>query len=138
MNKSDLSLNELMVLNSELRHHEKSAAVAYLLLLGGHLGAHRFYLKKTGTAITQLILFLIAMAAYFGLGFVMEYPYSTEVAIAAMVVLLAVPALILLIWIIVDLFLMSRLVREYNQSIEAELLKQLTDFRIKHAPVNKQ
>ena len=49
LTKQELSLNELMVFSSELRRAEKSAAIAYLMLLGGHLGLHRFYLKKKGT-----------------------------------------------------------------------------------------
>jgi TM2 domain-containing membrane protein YozV len=93
MNKSDLTLNELMVFNSELRNNEKSAAVAYLLLIGGHLGAHRFYLKRTGTAIVQLILFVVATLGYFCMAIASEF--DNIAAIAATVILFAVPALIL-------------------------------------------
>ncbi|MFD1954338.1 TM2 domain-containing protein [Paenibacillus thailandensis] len=127
MNKSDLTLNELMVFNSELRNNEKSAAVAYLLLIGGHLGAHRFYLKRTGTAIVQLILFVVATLGYFCMAIASEF--DNIAAIAASVILFAVPALILFVWVIVDLFLMSRMVREYNQKIEDDLLKQIIAYR---------
>lgn len=64
LNKRDLSVNELMVLNSELRDSEKSLGIAYLMLIGGHLGIHRFYLKQKKTALGQLSLFVSAVLFY--------------------------------------------------------------------------
>jgi TM2 domain. len=123
MNRQDLTLNELMVFNSEMRSAEKSAAIAYLMLLGGHLGVHRFYLKRKKTAIIQLILFLIATLAYifFAITSVSE---QTVLQVLGMI-LFAVPAVALFIWIIADLFLIGRMVREYNKEVERELLEQI-------------
>lgn len=47
LTKNDLSTNELLVLNLEMNKREKSLVLAYLMLLVGHLGVHRFYLKKS-------------------------------------------------------------------------------------------
>ena len=61
------------------------------LLLGG-LGAHRFYLGHTGTAIVQLILGV--------LGFVVFVTWP-----------------ILWIWLLVDLFLVPGMVRAKNMEV---------------------
>lgn len=126
LSRHDLSTKELLLLQSELRSHEKSAGVAYLLLIGGHLGAHRFYLKRTGTAIVQLILFLIAVAMYAALVIFVET--DLDVLTGLSVIGLILTSLALTIWIIVDLFLISKMVREYNAKVEQELLMQIKGF----------
>ena len=71
----------------------KSMAIAYVLwFFLGQLGIHRFYLGKTGTAVTQLILGVVGwILTVFLVGFIF----------------LAV----LWIWLIVDIFLIPGLVR---------------------------
>ncbi len=73
--------------------NKKSAGVTYLLciFLGG-VGAHRFYLGRTASAVGQLALGL--------LGFVIFVTW--------------IP---LWIWLIVDLFLIPGIVREENMKI---------------------
>lgn len=79
--------------------NKKSVGVAYLLLFFlGYLGAHRFYLGKTGTAVAILILT--------GLGFLLS-------AIFIGVFVLLIPA----IWLLVDLFLIPGMVRQYNNNL---------------------
>ena len=74
--------------------NKKSVGASYLLcLLLGGLGAHRFYLGHTTTAVIQLILGL--------LGFVLAF-------------LTWIP---LWIWLIVDLFLIPGMVRNKNMEI---------------------
>lgn len=74
--------------------NKKSVGASYLLcLLLGGLGAHRFYLGFTGTAIVQLILGL--------LGFVLAF-------------LTWIP---LWIWLLIDLFLIPGMVRQKNMEI---------------------
>ncbi|WP_195576217.1 TM2 domain-containing protein [Paenibacillus sp. 1001270B_150601_E10] len=126
LSRHDLSTKELLLLQSELRSHEKSAGVAYLLLIGGHLGAHRFYLKRTGTAIVQLILFLIAVVMYAALVIFVET--DLDVLTGLSVIGLILSSLALTIWIIVDLFLISKMVREYNAKVEQDLLMQIKGF----------
>ena len=76
--------------------HRKSAGVSYLLwLFLGGLGAHRFYLGQTGTAVTQLILFVLGwLTLVVGVG----------------LLLLAIVG----IWLLVDAFLIPGIVREQN------------------------
>ena len=73
--------------------NKKSVGASYVLcLLLGGLGAHRFYLGHTGSAVVQLILGL--------LGFVVVVTWP-----------------ILWIWIVVDLFLIPGMVREKNMEL---------------------
>jgi TM2 domain-containing membrane protein YozV len=73
--------------------NKKSVGASYVLcLLLGGLGAHRFYLGYTGTAVVQLILGL--------LGFVLVLTWPP-----------------LWIWLLVDLFLIPGMVRTRNMEI---------------------
>lgn len=127
MHKSNLTLDELMVFNSEIRSVEKSAAIAYLMLIGGHLGVHRFYLKRKVSAIVQLTLFLVAALGYVGLTIASAIENTPLLIIT--IILFGLPALALFIWIVVDLFMISGMVREYNEKQEYELLKQIFEYR---------
>ena len=74
---------------------QKSVAVAYLLLLFvGGLGVHRFYLGRTGTGVTMLVLWLLGVATIAAFGF-------------GALLLIAVG-----IWTLVDLFLVPVMARE--------------------------
>jgi TM2 domain-containing membrane protein YozV len=54
--KENLSTHQLQLLQTELMSRQKSSGTAWLLLIfGGGLGAHRFYLGRTGTAIAMLL-----------------------------------------------------------------------------------
>ncbi|WP_094096349.1 NINE protein [Paenibacillus physcomitrellae] len=129
MIKRELTAQELLVLNSEMERQEKSLALAYLMLLGGHLGVHRFYLKKTGTAVVQLILFLAALLLYF-LFAVLQGIYPEDEFSGLLPLLLSVLCgIILTVWIIIDLFLIPRMIREWNDRTEQELIRQLMTFR---------
>ncbi|GGG76169.1 NINE protein [Paenibacillus radicis (ex Gao et al. 2016)] len=132
MNKSDLTLNELLVFNSEIKNVEKSAAIAYLMLIGGHLGVHRFYLKKKVSAIIQLVLFLIASGGYIlfaVMSALIDEGYDSMALFVIALVLFLLPAIALFIWIIVDLCLISRMVREYNSVLEHQLVEQIINHR---------
>jgi len=55
--KSRLDARQLMLVDSEVRNAGKSMFVAYVLwYFLGMFGGHRFYMKKTGSAVAQLIL----------------------------------------------------------------------------------
>jgi TM2 domain-containing membrane protein YozV len=79
--------------------NKRSAGVAYLLwFFLGSLGAHRYYLGKTGTAVAMTLLCVIGLLTIFlGVG----------------VFLLAVAG----IWALVDAFLIPGIVREFNTSL---------------------
>ena len=71
----------------------KSILVAYLLwFFLGSLGIHRFYLGRTGTAITQLIMAVLGVATLF-------------------IILGDILLPILGIWLVIDLFLIPGMVR---------------------------
>lgn len=126
MDKSHLTLEQLLVLETEMRHVEKSLGLAYFLLLGGHLGVHRFYLKRYVSGTIQLVLFLVATVCYF-LAFGINAA-AEEWALAAIffLVLTFLTGGALMIWIIVDLFLMPRMVKAWNEACEAEIIRRLT------------
>lgn len=73
--------------------NKKSLGVAYLLwFFFGLIGGHRFYLKRTGTAIAMLVL---------------------------CVTIVGIP--IAVIWSLVDAFLIPEMARDYNNRLIAEL-----------------
>jgi TM2 domain-containing membrane protein YozV len=78
---------------------KKSTGAAYLLwfFLGG-LGGHRFYLGQTGTAITQLILFVLG--------------WLTLVIVIGVFLLAAVG-----IWLLVDAFLIPGMIEQQNMKL---------------------
>lgn len=82
---------------------KKSALVAFLFwLFLGVLGAHRFYLGLTGSGATQLLLFIFGWAtAFAGIGFFLLAP--------------------LCVWVLIDVFLLSGIVREHNCKLAHEL-----------------
>jgi TM2 domain-containing membrane protein YozV len=95
--KSELDTKELLLLESEVKNQGKSMLVAYVLwYFLGIVGGHRFYMKRTGTAITQLVLSItvVGMIATF-------------------------------IWWVVDAFLLHTWVKEQNQAVESRILEQI-------------
>jgi TM2 domain-containing membrane protein YozV len=83
--------------------NKKSVGVAYgLWFFFCFLGAHRFYLKQTGTAIAMLVIFLV----------------SLPLTLAAVGFLgLAVVG----IWCFVDAFLIPGMTRDYNNRLITQL-----------------
>src|ERR1700733_6315829 len=79
--------------------NKKSVGVAYALwFFFGSFGAHRFYLKQTGTAIAMLIIPLVSIPLVFvAIGFI--------------------GLGVVWIWVIVDAFLIPGLTRGYNNRL---------------------
>lgn len=95
--KSQLDSRELLLLESEVKNKGKNMFVAYILwYFLGPFGGHRFYMGKTGTAVTQLILSL----TFIGL-------------------------IVTAIWYIVDAFLVHTWVKEHNAALENQLIDQI-------------
>jgi hypothetical protein len=125
MNKSDLTLEQLIILQSELKHAEKSLALAYFMLIGGHLGVHRFYLKRPVSGSLQLVLFIIATLFYYL--FAIATAINEESTVPYFFLgLCLVSAVTLFIWIIVDMCIIPRYVREWNLEQERQLIERLT------------
>lgn len=100
---SQLTNNELMLVNSEVQKRKKSAAVAYILCIFlGTLGAHRYYMNKIGSAIVMTLITVLTL----GLG-----------------------AIITGIWEIVDLFLIGGWLQEDQDNIEEETAKEVLSRR---------
>ncbi|WP_066195242.1 MULTISPECIES: TM2 domain-containing protein [Gracilibacillus] len=102
-----LSTQDKLYVNSEVQKRGKNIAVAYLLLIFlGTLGIHRFYLGKTGSGITQLVLTVLGwITAFILIGFL----------------LIGVVGL----WVIIDLFLVPGIIREDHERIEQEVTNDL-------------
>lgn len=125
-----MSLEQLILLQSEMRNVEKSLALAYFMLIGGHLGLHRFYLRRFASGAIQLALFLLAIVAYYGSAVI--YGFQEEVwtieATASLIVSLA-SGLALFVWVIVDMCLLPGMVRAWNAEKEKEILQALTRLK---------
>lgn len=102
-----LSTQQQMLVEQRVANDAKSMLVAYLLLifLGG-FGAHRFYLGRTGSAVTMLILFILG--------------WITIWILIGSLMLIAVG-----IWLIVDLFLIPGMVEADRKSTRARISEEL-------------
>jgi TM2 domain-containing membrane protein YozV len=78
---------------------KKSVGIAYLLwFFFGGFGAHRFYLSRTGTGVTILLLTLFSiLLMFFGVGFLTIW----------------IPA----IWVLIDVFLIPGMARRHNMEL---------------------
>lgn len=128
--KNDLTTNELLILQSEMRKDEKSLGLACLMLLGGHLGLHRFYLKKHITGSIQLVLFILATVSYWIISAASGLlNLSDTLLVIGLVIFAGLPGLALLIWVIIDLFLIGGMVREWNKRTEEKIIHELLLLR---------
>jgi TM2 domain-containing membrane protein YozV len=97
----NLSNEERLVVNSEVQKNGKSTGVAYAFwFFLGTFGGHRFYLRRKGSAIAQLILSCVVI------GLIVSVP-----------------------WALVDAFLIPRMLKEFNQRIEDEATEQVVSNR---------
>lgn len=111
--KNDATLDDLP--QSDLyRHSYKHMWVAYVINLVGFgvLGGHRFYLLYYRSACIQLGLFF----AYILLSFVV--PILSDAAMIGLVV-----------WVLVDLFLIPGMTRARNATIAADIDAQIEEMR---------
>ncbi|MCH1640846.1 TM2 domain-containing protein [Paenibacillus timonensis] len=130
--KSDLTTSELMLLNSEMNKREKSLGLAYMMLLAGHLGVHRFYLKRIASGVIQLCLFILAIGLYFGFAIAAGIE-SVDSPDTAYSLLLLIPVILfglaLTVWVIVDACLLPGMVRDWNSKLEQSLIEQIVALR---------
>lgn len=124
--KADLTMEQLFLLRSELGHMEKSVVLAYVMLLGGHLGAHRFYMRRFASGIVQLALFLVALISYYIFAIVLAINEDEWTAGAgASIAIAGIAGFALLVWIIVDACTLHRWVKAHNDEKEAEIVAQI-------------
>jgi TM2 domain-containing membrane protein YozV len=103
-----LTTEQLTLVETWVANDAKSTGVAYLLaiFLGG-LGAHRFYLGRTGSGIAQLVLFILG--------------WLTLAIVVGGVFLLIVG-----IWVLVDLFLIPGMVTADKAALRERISKDLS------------
>ena len=102
MTNSPLSADAQAIMTFEA--NKKSAGVAYLLwFLAGGFGGHRFYIGRTGSAVTQLLLSFFGWTTIWFLGFGL---------------LFLIP---LGIWLLIDLFTLGGMAAEHNNTLMQRL-----------------
>ena len=96
-----------MLVEQRLANDKKSTAVAYVLwfFLGG-LGAHRFYLGRTGSAVGMLVLTIVG--------------WLTIVLYIGIILLLAV-----VVWLIVDAFLIPGILEEDTKAKRSQISNEV-------------
>ncbi|WFU09409.1 TM2 domain-containing protein [Rhizobium sp. CB3090] len=101
-----LSTQEQILIEQRVTNEAKSVGAAYLLwFFLGTLGAHRFYLGRTGSGAAQLILLVLGwLTAYIVIG--------------------AVLLIALGIWWIIDAFLIPAMIAEQKEEVRRRLTDQ--------------
>jgi TM2 domain-containing membrane protein YozV len=87
--------------------HKKSVGVAYLLwFFLGWLGVHRFYAKRTGSAVAILLLTILGwVTVFFGVGLIFFVVVG--------------------VWLFVDIFLIPGIVASYNSQLALQLANRV-------------
>lgn len=99
-----LTTQDKMLIEQRVTNDAKSAGIAYALwFFTGYLGGHRFYLGKTGTAVAQLILFILGVL--------------TSLLFVGLILLAVVG-----IWVLVDAFLIPGMIRSDKDLLRSKLL----------------
>ena len=98
-----LSTQQQMLIEQRVTNEAKSTGAAYLIwLFLGMLGGHRFYLGRTGSAVAQLLMFIIGwVTAIIGVGlFILG---------------------ILGLWVLVDAFLIPGMIQSHKDKVRQDL-----------------
>ena len=104
----ELTTQQQMLVEQRLANNKKSTGVAYLLwfFLGG-LGVHRFYLGSTGPGVGILIL------SIFG--------WPTAAFVVGLFLLAG-----MVIWLIVDAFLIPGMIEKSNSAMRAMIMNEVS------------
>lgn len=101
-----LTNEERLLVNSEVEKKKKNPVVAYLLwFFVGFMGGHRYFFHKTGSAVAMTLIFWL-LVWVFGLG-----------------------AIITGIWELVDLFLINGWLKQNQNKVEKEAIKEVLASR---------
>ncbi|BAU26419.1 TM2 domain-containing membrane protein YozV [Aneurinibacillus soli] len=97
--RQGLTTEEQLLISGEFDNKKKSKTLAYLLwLFLGCWGAHRFYTGDVGLGVGMIVVWIISFF------------------------LLFIP---IIIWVIVDVFLIGKRVDELNNQIEAQIIAKV-------------
>ena len=121
--KSELTEQQLSVLNSEMEKYKKSTGLAYVLwFFLGTLGIHKFYIGKTGWGFVYLLMGIIGWGALtFGLVGVAVEESGMGAGIIVAIILLS----LLGIFLLIDVFTISRQIRKAFEKKEMKVLQKL-------------
>jgi TM2 domain-containing membrane protein YozV len=102
-----LSTQQQILVEQRVSNEAKSALVAYLLwFFLGPFGAHRFYLARGGSGAAMLILFIVGLAT--------------------LVIFIGIPLVLgVLIWLLVDAFLIPGMVDQLRQGTRTRATHEL-------------
>lgn len=101
MTHTGLSADTQAMMTFESNKKSTGTAFLFWFFLGG-FGGHRFYLGRTGSAVTQLILALLGWTTiWFGVGLIFLIPLG--------------------IWLLVDAFTLSGMVQSHNNALMVRL-----------------
>lgn len=124
--KQDLTSQELNMLSSEYEKNKKSTGVSWLLFIFlWYTGAHRLYLGDTAMGVGMLALssaYFMFLIVGLGGGLFIASPLFTLLGL----VLLNLP---LGVWAIVDLFLLSSMIKKANDIIEDKTIQDIMVLR---------
>ncbi len=103
--------------------NKKETLIAYLLwFFLGSFGAHRFYLKRTGSAVGQLLLWLLGVIVMVVGGIIATPGTQSAQQTGGIVAIVGIVMLIgFSIWWIVDAFLIPGIVNRHNGAVAARL-----------------
>ena len=121
--KSGLTAQQLSVLSSEMEKHKKSTGLAYVLwFFLGTLGIHKFYVGKSGWGIIYLLMGIIGWGVLiFGLVGVAAEEAGMGAGIIIAIILLS----LLGVFLLIDVFTISRQIRKSYEKKEIKVLKKL-------------
>ena len=98
-----LNTQQQILIEQRITNDAKSTGVAYILwFFFAGLGGHRFYLGRTGSAVTMLILTIVGFAT---VAFIVG----------------AIPLIVVAIWALVDAFLIPGMIRDHKDRLRQNL-----------------
>jgi len=130
----DLNEKEILLFRSEMEYQGKSSKLAYILLIAGLFGAHRFYLNKVETACAQVALSVLAVIAYIAMvvtSSISELEGNTTFtpAVTFSLLIFLATLLAIIIWLIVDLVKMPKMLGVINKEVEQQLIEKIINMR---------
>ena len=120
--EQELNWSQQRALDDAYDRNKKSMVTAYVLaVLFGGLGIHRLYLGRTRTGY---LMFGICMVSFFMRAWVSSGYQNSDGDICEYIAYLMMFAL--WVWIIIDLFLIPKMLRKFNAGLAAELRKGIS------------
>jgi len=132
--KNQLTEKQFAILQSEMKKHQKSVGLAYVLCIFlWFFGIHKFYLRNVRQGIVYLILGLVSITSVIVGEFtgLISFGASGNLLFRFGLVCLG----ILVILLIVDLFTTPRQVRQANMAAENKIIDQLLNAPTGSNPV---